>query len=638
MKLRSLILFLLLPVLASAQVMTAEMLWSLGRVSATGISKDGNSLVYKVTTPSVAENTFHSETFVLNLKTGEVTANHKVKSLSEGANALLEDAKISPDGKWKLTHKPVKVRQVTGLDYYPELDKSNAMIFDELNIRHWDTWETGEHNHVFLQSIDGSTSIDLLEGEPYDSPTKPFGGGSDYIWGPDGKTVVYVCKKLEGNEYVNSTNTDLYQYNLITKKTRNITASNPGYDTDPAYSKTGTLAWLSMARDGYESDKNDIKIMLAGETVNLTKEWDGTVNSFIWSPDSKTIYFTAAIKGTVQLFSVNVPVKAISKTSVKQITSGVHNITSLVGFAQGELIAGKTDMNHANELYSINLRTGALKQLTHVNDEAYSKITMGRVESRMVETTDGKSMLTWVIYPPNFDPTKKYPTLLYTQGGPQSALSQFYSFRWNFQLMAAHGYIIVAPNRRGMPGYGVEWNEQISKDWGGQNMLDYLSAIDAVAKEPYVDTDRLGCVGASYGGYSAFMLEGMHEGRFKTFIAHDGPFNLKSMYGTTEELFFMNWDTGGPYWEYDNEVAQKTYNEFNPINHVHTWDTPILIIQGGKDFRIPIGQGLEAFTATQMLGIKSRLLYLPEENHWVLQPQNGIVWQNEFYRWLKETL
>ena len=631
MKLRSLILFLLLPVLASAQVMTAEMLWSLGRVSATGISKDGNSLVYKVTIPNIDDNTFNSETFELNLKTGEVNKNDNTKS-------ILEDTKVSPDGKWKLTHKSVKVRKVSGEDYYPKMDKSNAMIFDELNIRHWDTWETGEHNHVFLESIDGSVSIDLLKDEPYDSPNKPFGGGDDYIWGPEGKTLIYVSKKLDGNKYVNSTNTDLYEYNIASKETKNLTKSNPGYDTDPAYSKTGTLAWLSMARDGYESDKNDIKIMLAGNPVNLTKNWDGAVNSFIWAADGKTIYFRAAIKGTEQLFSVNVPKKAGDKTSVKQVTNGVHNITSIAGFAQGKLIAGKTDMNHANELYSIDLKSGALTQLTHVNDAAYNKITMGKVESRMVETTDGKSMLTWVIYPPNFDPAKKYPTLLYTQGGPQSALSQFYSFRWNFQLMAAQGYIIVAPNRRGMPGYGVEWNEQISKDWGGQNMRDYLSAIDAVSKEPYVDTDRLGCVGASYGGYSAFMLEGMHEGRFKTFIAHDGPFNLVSMYGTTEELFFMNWDTGGPYWEYDNAVAQKSYTDFNPINHVHKWDTPILIIQGGKDFRIPIGQGLEAFTATQMLGLKSRLLYLPDENHWVLQPQNAMVWQNEFFRWLKETL
>lgn len=631
MKLKSLLLFLILPFLASAQVMTPEMLWSLGRVSAVGISQDGANLVYKVTTPDIAENSFNSETFVLNLKTGDVKKDADGKS-------LVIDSKISPDGKWKLVDKAVKVRKITGDDYYPKMDKSDAMIFDELNIRHWDTWETGTHNHVFLVSVNGTDSIDLNKDEPYDTPTKPFGGGEDYVWNPNGKSVVYVSKKMDGNEYGNSTNTDLYEYDIASKTTKNITESNKGYDTNPSYSKEGTLAWLSMARDGYESDKNDIKILLNGKAQNLTKDWDGTVNEFMWSPDNKTIYFTAAIKGTEQLYSVTVPAKNGDKTSVKQITEGVHNIAGLAGFANGKLIAGKTDMNHARELYAVDLKNGNLKQLTHVNDKAYSNIKMSNVESRMVETTDGKQMLVWVIYPPDFDPANKYPTLLYTQGGPQSALSQFYSFRWNFQLMAANGYIIVAPNRRGMPGYGVEWNEQISKDWGGQNMRDYLSAIDAVAKEPYVDNDRLGCVGASYGGYSAFYLEGIHDGRFKTFIAHDGPFNLKSMYGTTEELFFMNWDIGGPYWDKTNEVAQKTYNEYNPINHVQDWDAPILIIQGGKDFRIPIGQGLEAFTATQMLGIKSRLLYLPEENHWVLSPQNGIVWQNEFFRWLKETL
>lgn len=631
MKLKTLFLFLALPVIASAQVMTPELLWSLGRVSAVGISSDGNTLVYKVTTPNIDENSFDSKTYTLDLKSGKVAEN-------EDAKKLVVDKNLSPDGKFKLTHRAVKVQKIMGKDLYPQWTKSNAYVYDELNYRHWDTWENGEHNHVFIEAVDGSSSIDLLEGMPYDCPTKPFGGSDDYTWGPDGKTVVYVTKKMSGDAYVRSTNTDLYEYNVETGKTVNLTSSNPGYDTNPAYSKSGVLAWTAMARDGYESDKNDIKILLNGKTINLTADWDGTVNGFIWSPDSKKIFFTAATQGTEQLFEVNVPANEKTKIAIKQVTKGVHNITSLVGFAQGKLIAGKTDMNHATELYIIDLKSGALKQLTHVNDEAYAKIKLSKVESRMVTTTDGKSMLTWVIYPPDFDPNKKYPTLLYTQGGPQSALSQFYSFRWNFQLMAAQGYIVVAPNRRGMPGYGVEWNEQISKDWGGQNMRDYLSAIDDVAKEPYVDTKRLGCVGASYGGYSVFMLQSMHEGRFSTFISHDGPFNLVSMYGTTEELFFMDWDTGGPYWEKDNAAAQKTYEKFNPINHVQDWDTPILIIQGGKDFRVPLGQGLEAFTATRVLGIKSRLLYLPDENHWVLQPQNGMVWQSEFFRWLKETL
>jgi dipeptidyl aminopeptidase/acylaminoacyl peptidase len=295
-------------------------------------------------------------------------------------------------------------------------------------------------------------------------------------------------------------------------------------------------------------------------------------------------------------------------------------------------------MNHANEVYSVEITSGKMKQLSHVNDKVYAKTNLGKVEKRITKATDGKDLLSWVIYPPDLDPNKKYPTILYCQGGPQGALSQFYSFRWNFQLMAANGYIIIAPNRRGMPGYGVEWNEQISKDYGGQNMDDYLSAIDDISKEGYVDTDRLGCIGASYGGYSVFYLAGNHEGRFKSFISHDGIFDWRSMYGTTEEVFFPNWDLGGAYWDKNNTEAQKAYNEFNPTTYVDKWDTPILIIQGGKDYRVPIGQGLAAFQAAQLKGIKSKLVFFPEENHWVLNNQNSLIWQREFYKWLAETL
>ena len=322
----------------------------------------------------------------------------------------------------------------------------------------------------------------------------------------------------------------------------------------------------------------------------------------------------------------------------RQISDGQFDVNGIVAQSGSNLIVYRRDMNHATEIYSLNISSGAMKKLSNGNDATYKDIKMSKIEKRIVKTTDGKDMPTWVIYPPDFDASKKYPTLLYCQGGPQGALSQFYSFRWNFQLMAAQGYIIVAPNRRGMPGYGVEWNEQISKDYGGQNMADYLSAIDDVDKESYVDTDRLGCIGASYGGYSVFYLASRHEGRFKSFVSHDGIFNWRSMYGTTEELFFVNWDLGGAYWDKENAAAQKSYNEFNPINFVDKWDTPILIIQGGKDFRVPIGQGLEAFQAAQLQGIKSRLLFFPEENHWVLSAQNSLVWQREFYKWLAETL
>jgi dipeptidyl aminopeptidase/acylaminoacyl peptidase len=540
-----------------------------------------------------------------------------------------------------LSNKEVKLEKILGKDLYPELEKSNVQVYNGLDYRHWDTWNDGNHNHVFYADANGndkSVAIDIMKGEPYDSPQKPFGGDEDFTWSPDGKSIIYVCKKKSGTAYATSTNTDLYEYNLENKTTKNLTESNLGYDTNPIFSPNGDLTWLQMKRDGYEADKNDIIVRFKGMDMNLTANWDGTVDGFKWSPDSKKIYFTAAVDGTKQLFEVNFPGLTRKAVMVRQITTGTFDVNDLVGFTGDKIIVTRTDMNHSKEIYSYDLKKNAWLKLTEVNDKAYAKLSLPTYEKRYVTTTDGKKMLVWVILPPNFDKTKKYPTLLYCQGGPQSALTQSYSFRWNFSLMASQGYVIVAPNRRGMPGHGVAWNEQISKDWGGQVMDDYLSAIDDVSKESYVDKSRLGAVGASYGGYSVFYLAGIHNKRFKTFISHCGVFNLQSMYGTTEEVFFTDWDSGGPYWEKDNAVAQKTYTQFNPINLVSKWDTPILIIQGGKDYRVPIGQGQEAFQAAQLRGIKSRFMLFPEENHWVLKPQNALVWQREFFGWLKETL
>ncbi len=353
-----------------------------------------------------------------------------------------------------------------------------------------------------------------------------------------------------------------------------------GYDTHPAFSAQGTLAWLSMKRDGYESDKNDILIRQGSSVINLTGHWDGTVNSFLWSTDGTQLFFEAPTDGTLQLFEVDNPGLTKKTPVVRQITKGDFDINALVGLVGQTMVVSRTDLNHAAELYMVNLTNGQMQQLTHVNDAAYARVATSKIERRRVATTDGKQMLVWVVYPPDFDPVRKYPTLLYCQGGPQSALTQFYSFRWNLQLMAANGYIVVAPNRRGMPGFGVGWNEQISKDHGGQAIQDYLSAIDELAKEKFVDKDRLGCVGASYGGYSVFYLAGIHNNRFKTFIAHDGIFDLKSMYGTTEELWFVNWDLGGPYWEKNNLAAQKSYSQFDPISRVDKWNTPMLIFHG----------------------------------------------------------
>ena len=617
---------------SAQQVLSPEMLWKLGRVSVLGISKDKKSIVYKVSTPNVEENKSNSKFFTIPVDGGNATEVKDTKN-------LVADKNISPDGTYILSSQEVKTENILGKDLYPNLQKSDVHVYNALDYRHWDTWNNGTHNHVFYaENKEKATPIDIMKGENFDAPQKPFGGDEDYIWSPDSKSIVYVSKKKYGTEYAISTNTDLYEYNLETKTTKNLTEDNKGYDTNPQFSPTGNLTWLQMKRDGYEADKNDIIVSFKGMKMNLTANWDGSVNSFQWSKDGKKVYFVAAVDGTTQLFEVNFPGVTRIAVTVVQLTNGDFDVHDIVDITGDVAILNRTDMNHASEVYSYNLKSKKWLQLTKVNNDAYAKLSLPKYERRYVTTTDGKKMLVWVILPPNFDKTKKYPTLLYCQGGPQSPLTQFYSFRWNFSLMASQGYVVVAPNRRGMYGHGQEWNEQISKDWGGQVMDDYLSAIDDVAKESYVDKSRLGCVGASYGGYSVFYLAGIHNNRFKTFISHDGVFNLESMYGTTEEVFFNNWDHGGAYWEKDNAVAQKTYTKFNPIKFVDKWNTPILIIQGGIDFRVPIGQGQEAFQAAQLRGIKSRFLYFPEENHWVLKPQNAMVWQSEFYKWLKETL
>ena len=613
-------------------VMTPEKLWEVKRLGVIGTDKDLNTIYYKLTTPNIAENGFDSKYYKMPILGGPIEE-------IDQAHLNAVDKNISPDGKYKLFHQKVLIENIKGSDVYKDLDKSDVYIYSDLDIRHWDTWEDGNFNHLFYKEVaaDDARAIDIMHDQPFHTPQRPFGGDEDYIWSPDGKDIYYVSKKKKGKDYVTSTNTDIFKYNLATKTTENITEDNKGYDTNPAFSSQGALAWLQMKTDGNESDKNDIVVLENGVKQNLTAQWDGTVRSFLWDEKGRDIYFTAPVDGTIQLFKVNYPGKKRIAPVVEQISKGQFDVTSIIAKKNNQLIVTRNDMNHAADIFSYDLKKKSFKPLTNVNHDIYSKTDLPKVEKRYVTTTDGKQMLVWVILPPNFDPNKKYPTLLYAQGGPQSPLSQFYSYRWNFSLMASQGYIVVAPNRRGMPGHGVEWNEEISKDWGGQVMQDYLSAIDDLAKEPYVDNDRIGAIGASFGGYSVFYLAGMHDKRFKTFIAHDGVFDTRTMAGTTEELFFLINEFGGMYWE-DNENTRKAYNEFNPINMVSKWDTPILIIQGGKDYRVPIEQGLSAFQAAQMLGLKSKLLYFPEENHWVLNPQNALIWQNEFFKWLKDTL
>lgn len=640
--------FLLLVLMSSLasfaqELLTPETLLKIGRVSAQGFSSDGSMVYYSVSVPDLTENKNKTKFYAISLQGGEAKelASLPRENVVTVEQQDAENIKVSSDGRKVIYTKEVKVAATHSTERYKNLSKSNVYVYDDLNQRHWDTWEDGAYSHIFLADVVAGFAVrekDLFEGLAFDCPQKPHGGEEDLLFTPDGKEVIYVTKKKSGKEYALSTNTDIYAYTIATGETRNLTEGMEGYDTNPAFSSDARyMAWQSMEHDGFESDKNDLWVMNleSGEKTNLTKDWDGTVASFQWSTDNKQLFFIAAVKGTEQLFRVEV---GQENSEIRMLTSGQFDINGIAGQQGSVLVLSRTDMNHAAELYTYDLTTSSMKQLTHVNDAFYSRLALCDVKERYTTLDNGDQLFSWVIYPPNFDPTKKYPLLLYCQGGPQSALSQFYSYRWNFQLMASQGYIVIAPNRTGMPGWGVKWNEAISKDWGGDPMRDYLAAVDDISTESYVDQERRGAVGASYGGYSVFMLAGIHENRFKTFISHCGLFDLKSWYGTTEELWFANWDVGGPYWDKSNTEAQKSYKFYSPSNYVQNWNTPILVIQGGKDFRVPIEQGLQAFQAAQLKGLKSRFLLLPDENHWVLKPQNAMVWHTEFYRWLKETL
>ena len=666
MKLKHTIIALAAPFLMKAQqVMTPEILWTLNKFSVTAVEPSHAGIIYSVGKVDLNTEKTNRQNFYLNFEKNQILKMDLLgkKSIfqwdkngvyaSEGDKIYIskdnglswaefytigdaDNIVISPDGKKVAFSKAVQVENLLGKDKYADLPKTTAQIYTDLNHRHWDAWNEGKYNHVFVASIsdDVSKAKDLLDGQKFDTPQKPSGGSEDFIWSPDSSQLLYVCKKKSGKEYATSTNTDIYTFDLASGKTENITEGMMGYDVNPKFSPDGkSLLWQSMARDGYEADKNDVVVMdwVSKKKTNLTKNWDeSVVGDVAWSNDSKMIYFTTAKRGTKQFFALN-PKDA----KVNQISDGAFDVNEIVAFQNDFAFVTRTDINHNADLFKLNLKDGTMLQITQVNKENYANLTPSKSELKMVKTSDGKEMGVWFHYPPNFDPNKKYPTLLYCQGGPQSALTQYFSTRWNFALMAANGYIVVAPNRRGMPGWGTKWNEDISKDWGGQPMRDYLAAADFAKTLPFVDGSRMGAVGASYGGYSVFMLAGIHENRFKTFIAHDGLFDMKSWYGTTEELWFANWDLGGNYWQ---NPQPKAYTDYNPSNFVEKWNTPIMVIQGGIDFRVPYEQGQEAFQAAKLKGLKTKFLYFPNENHWVLHPQNGLVWQREFFEWLKETL
>lgn len=654
------------------KLMTPEVLWAFGRIGGVEVSPDFSKIVYAVSYYSVQEDKSNTELFLMNmdgsgkvqltkssfresapkwLNSGDQIAylsnesgssqiwimNLKGKSKKQISNREggINDFSISPDGEKLLFVADVKYGETTA-DKYPDLPKATGVVVEDLMYKHWDEWVTSVP-HPFVADFDGNSMsdvVDILEGEPYESPMKPFGGIEQLAWSQDSKTVAYTCRKKTGKEYALSTNSDIYLYNIENKSSVNASEGMLGYDNHPVFSPDGKwLAWESMERDGYESDK--IRLFLlnlqTNEKMYVTKEFDQFAEGLTWSGDSKTIYFNSVQHGLVQVYKVNVETNQIS-----QLTKGQHDYESL-HWAGNQLIAVKHSMSKPNEIYSVNLQTGVDTELSFENKDLLSQLDLGEVKERWTQTTDNKPMLSWVIYPPNFDPNKKYPTLLFCEGGPQQAVSQFWSYRWNFQMMAANGYIIIAPNRRGLPGFGQEWLEQISGDYGGQNMKDYLSAIDDIAKEPYVDADHLGAVGASYGGFSVFWLAGHHNKRFKSFIAHDGMFNLPQQYLETEEMWFVNWDLGGAYWEKENEVAQRSYAN-SPHLFVDKWDTPILVVHGEKDYRILASQGMAAFNAAVLRGVPAKLLIYPDENHWVLKPQNGILWQRTFFDWLDKWL
>lgn len=646
--------------------LTPEILWSLGRASLDDVSPDGKAVLFGVTYYDVDKDKGNRDLYIVPTQGGvskKITAfegseynavyrpdGQKIGFLRAGnlwemnpdgsdqrqvSEIPMNGFSYSPDGKKLLYIQSVKYGQTTQ-DVHPDLNQSKGRIIDDLMYRHWDSWDDYTVNNIFYTGYeDGKLTGDAtnINREPFGSPLNPFGGMEQIAWQPDGQGIAYTCKKSKGLEYATGTNADIYLYNLNSGQTENLSNSLPGYDMDPVFSPDGKyLMWSSMEMPGFEADRNRIMLynMRTKAREELTRGLDQNADHPVWSADGKFLYYLSSDQATVQLFSMEIVTR-----KTKQLTSGIHNYASFKVADPNTLVAARMSMSEPVELFRVDIQSGQQTAITKINEPIWGKIKKGEVTSRTVKTTDGQDMHVWVIYPPDFDPAKKYPTLLYCQGGPQSTVSQFFSYRWNFQIMAANDYIIVAPNRRGLPGFGQAWNDQISGDWGGLAQQDHLSAIDALKQEPYVDENRLGAIGASYGGYSVYWLAGNHEKRFKTFISHCGLFNLESWYGTTEELFFANHDIGGPYW-IDNPPV--SYSKDSPHLYAGNWDTPILVIHGEKDFRVPISEGMQAFQVAQIKGIKSRFLYFPDEGHWVLKPQNGILWQREFFRWLKETL
>ena len=656
-----------------SEKLTPERLWELGRLSDPQASPDGQWVVYGVSSYDIEKNEGNRDLYVISSRGGDssrITAfqgsefnarwrpdGRRIGFLS-GESGSVQLWEMNRDGSDKSrvtdiegglanflyapsgTHisftRDIKLDQ-TASQQHPDLPETDARIIDSLMFRHWNSWHDYAYSHLFVAPYqDGkiSEARDVMESERFDTPLNPFGGVEQINWSPDGRILAYTCKKNSGVEYAQSTNSDIYLYDLESGNTRNVSRANPGYDIEPVFHPDGhRLFWLSMATAGYEADRQRLieYDLDSGTLRELSAGLDQNVTNLLPAGDQTTLFFLSETKGTSQVHALDT-----RSGKVRQITRGQYDYTSIQPSSDSKsLTASRMSMSSPTELYRVEASSGTAVGLTFTNRERLQNIELGKVEERWVNTSDGKRMLVWVIFPPDFDPERKYSAILYCQGGPQSTVSQFFSIRWNFQIMAANDYIVVAPNRRGLPSFGQAWNDAIAGDWGGQAMRDYLSAIDHVAAEPYVDETRLGAVGASFGGYSVFFLAGNHDKRFKAFISHAGVFNLESMFAATEEIFFVNHDLEGPYWQ---DPKPKSYAAFSPHKFVQNWDTPILIIHGQKDFRVPVTESMQAFTAAQLQGVPSRFVYFPEESHWILSPQNGILWQRLFFDWLDRYL
>ncbi|MEO8146260.1 MAG: S9 family peptidase [Bacteroidia bacterium] len=678
-KIITVVILLLSSQLHAQRVMTPEILMTLKRISEPRLSPDGKKILYNVRTMDIAANNGNNDIYIVDADGKNVVAIANTKSNETAARWIAGGTKIayldditgdaqiyemnidgssktqvsnntggitnygySPKGGYVWFTADVKLDK-NPAEIYPDLPKAkDARIIDGLMYRHWNVWSDYTYSHLFVAKyVNGKleTPKDVMPTERFDTPTKPDDGDEQIAFNYDDTKIAYSCKKFSGTAYATSTNTDIYVFDIVTGATENVSRDMDGYDKQPAFSTDGkSMLWLSMEEPGYEADRNRLMIydIVTKTKKELLTNFDYSVSKADYNAKGNMIYFIAGINATEQVLSYDLNPKA--KTPMRQITNVVADITdySLSSTAKEPvMIIGLMRHDLPVEIFNVDLKTGNTNQISQVNTQLLSTLSLGKTEKRMVKTTDGKEMLTWVIYPPNFDPAKKYPALLYCQGGPQSTVSQFFSYRWNFQMMAAKGYIVVAPNRRGLPSFGEKWNDDIRGDWGGQPMNDLLSAIDDVSKENYVDKNRLGCVGASFGGYSVYWLAGHHNKRFKAFIAHDGVFDLKSMFGMTEEVWFPTTDFEGPYWK---QPTPKSYTKWSPMDYVQNWDTPMLIIHNEKDFRVPVAQGMEAFTAAQMLNVPCRFLYFPDEGHWVLKPQNEILWQRVFFDWLDKYL